>query len=521
MCRSEHRRFRRALREPQRIQRERLQCLLRRNRDTPFGRAHGFGSIGSFEEYRRRVPARNYGDLKPWIEVQRCGRAGALTGDRITHFVTTSGSTSGAKRIPFNRAFLGEFQRGVKAWMADLYSKDPDLMDGPAYWSISPPASAGAAALAEDADDSRYLGGLLGPLVARTFAVRPATARLAPMDAFDYATLLQLLRSPDLRLISVWHPSFFNRLLDKLSDYWDTLIDDVRTGRAPWDQPWLRSRGEPQRAARLAGLSPEDGVAIWPELRLISCWGDGRASEPAQDLQGRLPQARLQPKGLLATEGVITIPQMDEGDGGNPLAIRSHIYELIDREGVAHEPHEVREGRHYDIVVSAANGLWRYRLNDRVAVTGFIGRTPCLRFLGRSDGTSDHRGEKLDEAFVRAAMDRAFATAGIAPSFAMLVPDDTVSPLRYCLLLGPEAAAEPQLAQTLEEHLRTNPHYAICRQLGQLGPVTIRHVHQGAHERYLRVASSEGRDIGSVKPRALSDRTGWVGAMTDSEARPW
>jgi hypothetical protein len=44
-------------------------------------------------------------------------------------------------------------------------------------------------------------------------------------------------------------------------------------------------------------------------------------------------------------------------------------------------------------------GLIAYLLNDIIQVVGHWGSIPLLRFMGRSDGVSDHRGEKLHLMF--------------------------------------------------------------------------------------------------------------------------
>ena len=57
--------------DPADAQRSTLARLLRSGRRTDFGRAHGFASIRTVEDYRRRVPLRSY-------EALRLGRAASL-----------------------------------------------------------------------------------------------------------------------------------------------------------------------------------------------------------------------------------------------------------------------------------------------------------------------------------------------------------------------------------------------------------------------------------------------------------
>ena len=52
------------------------------------------------------------------------------------------------------------------------------------------------------------------------------------MQGFRYLTALLLLRCRELRLVSVWHPSFLALLLDTIRTDWDRLVADVRRGHA-------------------------------------------------------------------------------------------------------------------------------------------------------------------------------------------------------------------------------------------------------------------------------------------------
>src|SRR4029079_6464270 len=125
-------------------------------------------------------------------------------------------------------------------------------------------------------------------------------------------------------------------------------------------------------------------------------------------------------KGLLATEGFVTIPFA----GRWPLAIRSHFFEFLAEDGGARFAWERNEGEVYSVVLTAGGGLYHYCLQDRVRVEGFVEKTPSLRFLGKEGHVSDLRGEKLHESFVAGVLARIFERAGIAPRFAMLAPDE-------------------------------------------------------------------------------------------------
>jgi hypothetical protein len=491
-------RFRRALSDPEAAQRSLLRRYLRANAATAFGRAHGFATIRTAEEYRDRVPLASWEDAAPWVDRISAGEPEILTRSPVRTLEPTSGSSAAAKLIPYTAELQREIRRAVAPWIVDLYARRPRLVPGTAYWSITPVAleedrPAGPVPVGFE-EDSAYLGGFWSRLVDATLAVPGAVRHIRQMEAFRYATLLFLLRRRDLSLISVWHPSFLTLLVGALPDFWDRLLHDIEHGSGPH-----RLAPRPRRAAELRRLTPDALTRIWPRLGLISCWGDAHATLSVPELTRAFPGVEIQPKGLLATEGFVTIPFA----GLWPIAIRSHFFEFLPEDGG--EPRfvwEIEEGRIYSVVLTTGGGLYRYRLQDRVRVEGFLKRTPSLRFLGKEGHVSDLRGEKLHESFVAGALARAFAKTGMTPRFAMLAPEEE-GPTGYVLYLEAKEPSPAGLAEELDEELSANPHYRLCRALGQLAAVRVQRLEEDAYFRYLEHCRRRGQRMGDVKPLAL------------------
>jgi hypothetical protein len=503
-------RFRAALKNPAQAQAAILRRYLAANAETAFGKAHSFSTIRSAREFQDRVPLAGYAEMEPWIARIAAGETAVLTRSPVRTLEVTSGSSAAAKRIPYTAAMQSEIRRAIAPWVFDLYQHRPRLALGCAYWSISPlkmdEERDGEAVKVGFEEDAEYLGGFWKRLVDSTLAV-PGTVRfLRDVDSFRYATLLFLLRRADLALISVWHPSFLTLLMEALPPFWSDLVRDVEHGK---EIAGRKLRPLPRRATELRRLAPDALTRIWPRLGLISCWGDAHAALHLDELRRTFPGVEIQPKGLLATEAFVTIPF----DGSTPLAIRSHFFELLPEGGGSERPrlsHELEPGGTYSVVTTTGGGLYRYKLEDRVEVTGFAGRTPSLRFLGREGHISDLRGEKLHESFVAGALARAFHRLGVVPRFAMLAPDEYPSgPPRYVLYLETEGPAHPELASFVEEELGTNPLYRACVALGQLAPAAVFRVAGAAFPRYLQHCRERGQRLGDVKPLALSTAPGW------------
>jgi hypothetical protein len=488
-----HRRFTRGLRDPAAAQAQWLRAHLDRNADASYGRMFGAAEIRDYADFARRVPVVTSADLEPWVVRVKCGETKLLTAEPITRLIPTSGSTGARKQIPFTATLQQEFNAAIGPWMIDLAITNPAIAFGPAYWSVTPMGES-AVDLEKDSvvpigfdDDSEYLGGARAWLVEAAMAVPSATRHISDPNRFRQTVLLHLMRRADLRLISVWHPSFLSLLLDALVRDWETLLAEL-------------AQRSPSRARQLHSARPAEPHTIWPKLRVVSSWADAHACGPADDLQRRLPNVFFQPKGLLATEAFVTLPFR----GVHPVAITSHLFEFLDDTGKVHPVDDLRHGAHYEVIVTTGGGLWRYRLGDRVEVTGFIERTPTLRFLGRSGNVSDRCGEKLADAFVAQVL----ATLFPAAPFAMLAPECDNGAWRYALFLDFESA-RPVDAPALDAALCANPHYALCRRLGQLSAPKIIPV-RNAYARFTTAEVARGMRLGDIKPAALSQRTDWA-----------
>lgn len=474
------RRFNTALRDPERAQNRWLLGRLEADAESAFGLEHGFHEIRSYQDFARRVPLRTWDDYEAWVKRIQSGESSVLGTERVTHLAPTSGSSGARKLIPFTASLQRGFSEAVGAWMTDLTRLEPGLLGGTAYWSISPLASDDAngsgAVPVGFADDAEYLGGLRSWLVRQALAVPSELRHERDLETFWKRTLFCLLERRDLRLISIWHPSFLDLLLEAAENHWNEILHTI-SGR---------------RASELRRSGPGLPERWWPRLRVISCWGEQAAEPGWRAIRRRFPSVRVQAKGLLATEAVITIPWRDS----HVLAVNSHFFEFLDEQGGLRLAHELDRGRSYEVVVTNGGGLWRYRLGDRVECTGHIGRTPTLRFLGRAGNVSDLRGEKLSEAFVAEVFAEIWPDATRPPAFLRAVADDHGT---ACYELVVSVAVSGSVRNSMEALLCRNPHYALALRLHQLAPLRVV-VDPDAFG--LKAGSGMIR-LGDIKPRIL------------------
>jgi hypothetical protein len=238
---------------------------------------------------------------------------------------------------------------------------------------------------------------------------------------------------------------------------------------------------------------PISWARLWPELKLISCWASAHAAAAAHNLAGKFPGALLQGKGLLATEAPLTMPLI-ESSGCAPLPSEV-FYEFLDERGRISLLHELQKEGEYEVILTQKGGLSRYRLGDRVRVTGFYMDSPCLEFTGRSDAVCDLVGEKLNENFARGCLEK-LSTSGC---FQTLAPMMLESELSHYLLLTDSLPKEiAQIEAELESELCQAYHYRNARLLGQLGPVKVR-VAPRLREAFYDYFAGKGMKWGDIK----------------------
>lgn len=428
----------------------RLRDLLERHAGTEFGRAHGFGSIRRPEEFREAIPPMNYEDHRSWIGRAADGERDVLACGEILGFECTSGTSSQAKWIPLTAGLQEEFARGLAAWFSGWRTRRPEVFTGRAYWALSP---AGMAAESTPGglpvgmtSDAAYFPDAVGSRLAEWLVVPDLSGDLSTL--FE-ETAEALLATPDLSLVSVWSPTFLLGI--------DAAVQRRHPGKS-WSD-------------------------LWPKLALASCWADASSAPWIPLLQERLGSVAIEPKGLLATEGITSLP--DAVDGSPRLAAECHWHEFLDEDGRFTELRDLKPGGDYEVLLTTAGGLFRYRSGDRVRVVS-TKDLPRLRFTGRRGAVSDLVGEKLHESEV---LDAFLQSRGRG----FMVAD----PARpgYDIWLE-----EPSLLEPVVDRLCRNPYFLQALALRQLAPPRVHRLPPGWPLKLsASLATHRGARLGDVK----------------------
>jgi hypothetical protein len=518
-----HRAFEAATGDPEQAQARVLRALLRDNADTVFGREHGFATIGSAAEYARQVPIRDYEALRPYIDRIMAGEAAVLTAEAPFMFATTSGTTGEPKFIPVTAGWARAMATLMRLWTSYALRDHPGMLDA-GVLTIVGPATEGVA------PGGLPYGAMTGltyqrlPWLVRRQHALPYAAALIRDHESRYFVTLRLALGRSISSIATPNPSTLLRLAAIVAGRGDELLRAIHDGTlgAAQLEPiagagvtggdvraalMARLRPDPRRAAFIEAVARRrDGLILgdcWPELVLVAGWLGGSAGIQVRQLDAHFgQQVARRDLGLVASEGRFTIP-VDDDSAAGVLAIHTSFYEFIAEEDIDDPTprallcHELTEGSRYYVIVTGANGLYRYDMNDVVEVRGFHGHTPKVAFLRKGRDMLNITGEKLHLNHVLHAVRAAERATGLPVWQFRLIPD--VEAARYDLLVELSARVErgsglARFAAAFDRGLaEVNVEYGSKRASARLAPPRLCVMREGWAERRCREEFARGR----------------------------
>lgn len=527
---SDARRFEGSTYDATATQRKKLLSIVRANRDTAYGRAHGFGSIEDVDDFQRNVPINTHDSLTPYIDKMAAGQPNILTAEAPLMFALTSGTTGKAKLIPVTPSGMAEYNHALQTQTWSVLEDHPEAGSGLFLVTSSRDVEGRTAA----GIPYGAMSGLMvrrQPALVRSRFVLPYEVSLITNVELKYYLTLRMALSSDVSALSSLNPSTILLLCQKLQQYAEPLIRDVRNGTATGLGPlpaWLdravTSRLAPnaRRADELSAILRAEGVLqpteVWPNLSFVTCWKGGTMPLYFRQLQRWFPGLPIRDRGYMASEGCGSIPLTDAGCAG-ALAITTSFFEFIPVEArdQANPPvltcAELQPNRDYYVLFTTSAGLYRYDINDVIRVVDFYHDVPLIEFVRKGRGMTSLTGEKLAEQQVTAAMMSAIEGLGSDEAISHFAAVPVFgSPPRYAffLELGRSIGDEQlrQLANRLDHALcEANVEYETKRESLRLGGPLLRIVSPGTFDAYRQERVSGGAPEAQVKvPHLTPDR---------------
>lgn len=465
------------------VQREELDMLLQQASRTEIGIKYGFGERMNYAQFRERVPLHGYEELRSSIMRMVRGEKNVLWRGKVTHFAQSSGTSDGkSKYIPISsESFCRCHYRGGSDVVAH-------------YLNINP--------------ESRIFSGM-GFILGGSFANElnlPPGVKVGDLSA----NLIDNI-NPVVNLVRV--PDKHTALMMDWSRKLPALVEASRkrnitniSGVPSWFLTVLKEVIKREGASCIHD--------VWPNLEVF--FHGGISFEPYRDEYASIcDNSRMHYlETYNASEGFFAVQSSADSNAMMLLLDVGVFYEFIPLEDVdSDSPRvlpiwEVEQGKTYSLVISANNGLWRYKIGDTVRIEQ---TSPVkIKIAGRTKHYINAFGEELmvhnaDEAIKRACRDTGAMIANYtaAPVYAC---GDKHGHHQWLIEFNRRPADLERFADLLDKHLQAvNSDYEAKRSGSIfLDRLTIVEAVEGLFDRWL---GSTGKLGGQRKvPRLSNDR---------------
>jgi hypothetical protein len=360
-----------------------LRSLVRKARNTRFGRDHQFERINSVADFQRQVPIRTYEAMwATYFQGAYPNYENLTWPGKVPFLALTSGTTQGAtKYIPVTAEMVASNRRAAKTMIAFHLRARPE---------------------------SRLFGGRMFFLGGATALEQPAPAvrqgDLSGIAAVALSPLLSAYTFPsiELALDANWDRKLALLAARSISEP-ITLVGGVPS--------WLLLLFE-----RVLERSGKSTVAeVWPDLELVV--HGGVKFDPYRDAFRSIlgsSEIRLQ-ETYPCSEGFIAF---GDRETGFLRLVFDHglFYEFVPLEELGeirptrHWLGTVQKGVNYAIVVSTCAGMWGHVIGDTVRFESLD--PPLICFTGRTSYSLSAFGEHLINEEVEGAITRASTETG-------------------------------------------------------------------------------------------------------------
>ncbi|XP_044194248.1 GH3 domain-containing protein [Thunnus albacares] len=412
------------------VQEETLLKRLQKNQHTCYGKQYDFSSIKDSGGFRARHPITTYEHYRELIGRIAAGEEKVIIAEKPLILAMTSG-TSGASAMLLSTKDTNTefFLQGVTVCLdvmrqafpaTDSLQRTTKLFYTPTFRQseagipIGPNSSTPAS--------SRHMLNLY---------TTPAPAFEVPSEKDTlYLHLLFALKDPSVGTLESNFASTVFYAFTALQERWQELVEDIERGKVSSAlalEPKVRARLEalmkpdPERAAQLRAHFQDGfrGIAkrLWPHLHLVLAVDSGSNQIYGDMLRENYCQGiPFYSPFYAATEGLIGVNLWPEEPNRRYLLCpRSMFCEFLPESSLEEEtPHtvlmeEVKEGDNYELVITNASGLFRYRIGDIVKVVGFHNQCPIVEFQYRRGQMLNVRGEKVSESLFLDVLKKAVA----------------------------------------------------------------------------------------------------------------
>jgi hypothetical protein len=400
-------------------------------------------------------------------------------------FATTSGSTGKPKEILYTRRRL----LALKLTFSDMFARvcfACRIARTSLYvFSSFETDTSLTSLLLDERVFPTYLATLQAPYRVQSHpAIRSLVSKYGPT-----AVRLWLITISNPGVLYSTNPSTISTFLDELASEWprsSRLIKDWCNDPASFGPavhrifPRLKSRGYRKRLKQIMlSNGPMPLASCAPAVRTYICWTGGYVQPFLDRVAKDLPAPRytLIPMYSMSTETIETLPHFGDHEVAFIPLAPGIVYEFIDDTGNLIDAGELEPGQLYEMVISDAYGLKRYRTDDLFRCERKIHSLPDLTFVRRRTLEYSFTGEKLTGEQLSIVFNQLRAMYPLLLTDRLLTCVPSQPPHYKLLLIGDSHPGDNGLAASCDALLcEINCEYRAKRASGRLGPIAVQNV---------------------------------------------
>lgn len=328
--------------KPGDTQRKVFHSIIEKASTTKFGIDHNFGEIRSHQDYKDRVPVRDYEGLSPYVKMILNGDENVLWPGKPIYFAKTSGTTSGTKYIPITKDSIPNHINSAKNAILSYINET-----GKAQFI-----------------DHKLIFLSGSPILDQKAGVN--TGRLSGIVNHHVPRYLRTNQMPcyDTNCIEDWEQKL-EKIIDETIDQKMSLI----SGIPPWVQMYF------DRIMERTGKQIKD---VFPDFSMFIYGGvnfEPYRAKLFDSIGKKIDSIETYP----ASEGFIAYQDSQEEEG-LLLLLKSGIFfefiptdEYFNENPTRYSIEEVETGVNYAVIINSNAGLWGYSIGDTVK---FVNKNP-------------------------------------------------------------------------------------------------------------------------------------------------
>jgi hypothetical protein len=460
--------------------------IIRQGCDTQFGNDHDFANIKSYEDYKQRVPVRDYEGLKTYFDRVVAGESNVLWPGRPRYFAKTSGTTSGVKYIPITSDSLPNHFGSARNALFHYFGQTGrgKWLDGKIIFLSGSPSL----------DDTN--GVPTGRLSGISNHLVPAWVKRSQMPSYE------------TNCIDSWEEKL-DKIVEETLHQKMTLI----SGIPPWVQMYYERLLEVSGKSTIKEIFPDFSMFVYGGVNY-----EPYRAKLEELVGGQVDSVEIYP----ASEGFLAFQDIP-GERGMFLNVASGLFfEFIPVNELGNENptrlrlHDVQCGVNYLLILNTNAGLWGYNIGDTVE---FVSINPYrIIVTGRVKHFISAFGEHVIGKEVDEAMQLTCQALGarvveftVAPQ---VTPVEGGLPYHEWWVEFDEIPADlDRFAQFLDrEMVKQNIYYDDLIQGSVLKPLVIRVLKRDSFRAYMK---AQGKLGGQNKVPRLSNDRKIVSALED------